>query len=141
MTADDLPQPGGVPLDRPFYGAPYGEAVRRFWRRYTQFRGRSSRAEFWWWFLTAWAIDLVLLLVPQIFDQSAPLGESQVGSYLFVLWTLVAIIGNLALGARRLHDANLSGLWQLLYIVPFLGQVAVWVMCLLPPRESGSRFD
>ncbi|WFR67259.1 DUF805 domain-containing protein [Curtobacterium flaccumfaciens] len=65
--SDDSVQPGGVALRDPFYGAPFAEAVRRFWRKYTVFTGRASRAEFWWWWITSFAIGLVLQLVPQVF--------------------------------------------------------------------------
>jgi uncharacterized membrane protein YhaH (DUF805 family) len=141
VTDDDLPQPGGVPLRDPFPGAPFGEAFRRFWRKYTMFRGRASRAEYWWWWLTSWAVSLVLLLVPQIFQPNAPVGESPVGSYLLVLWFLVVLVGNLSLGARRLHDINASAYWLIALIVPVLGEILIWVMALLPSNPKGARFD
>ena len=67
MSNDSL-QPGGVALRDPFYGAPFVEAVRRFWRKYTVFTGRASRAEFWWWWITSFAVGLVGLssLVPMV---------------------------------------------------------------------------
>lgn len=141
MTDDDLVQPGGVALHDPFYGAPFPEAVRRFWRKYTVFTGRASRAEFWWWWLTSLAAFLVLQLVPQVFTPNSPLFENQVGAYLGVLWAIVTLIGSLAVGARRLHDANLSGFWQFLHVLPFLGSLVLFVMFLLPPNPKGTRFD
>ncbi|MFS0728453.1 DUF805 domain-containing protein [Curtobacterium sp. 1P10AnD] len=140
MSNDSL-QPGGVALRDPFYGAPFVEAVRRFWRKYTVFSGRASRAEFWWWWITSFAVGLALQLVPQAFTPDAPLLESPVGSYLFVLWGLATLIGSLALGARRLHDVNLSGFWQFLHVVPGIGSLVVYVLCLLPPNPKGTRFD
>ena len=133
-------EPGGVALREPYYGAPYGEAVRRFVRKYTVFTGRASRAEFWWWWLTSFAVSLVLNLVPVVITQE-PFLESQVGSYLMVLWGLLTLIGSLALGARRLHDANLSGFWQFLHVLPLIGSIVLFVMFLLPPRPKGARFD
>ena len=32
----------------PLPGASFGEAVKRFFQRYAQFRGYASRSEFWW---------------------------------------------------------------------------------------------
>ncbi|WP_412872206.1 DUF805 domain-containing protein [Curtobacterium flaccumfaciens] len=141
MSNDSVVQPGGVALHDPFYGAPFTEAVRRFWRKYTVFTGRASRAEFWWWWLTSFAIGLVLQLVPQVFTPDAPVLENPVGSYLFMLWVLATLIGSLALGARRLHDANLSGFWQFLHVLPGLGSLIVSVLCLLPATPKGARFD
>jgi uncharacterized membrane protein YhaH (DUF805 family) len=105
------------------------------------FTGRASRAEFWWWWLTSFAIGLVLQLVPQVFTPDTPALENPVGSYLFMLWVLATLIGSLALGARRLHDANLSGFWQFLHVLPGLGSLIVYVLCLLPANPKGARFD
>lgn len=141
MSNDSVVQRGGVALHDPFYGAPFTEAVRRFWRKYTVFTGRASRAEFWWWWLTSLAIGLVLQLVPQVFTPDSPVLENPVGSYLFMLWVLATLIGSLGLGARRLHDANLSGFWQFLHVLPGLGSLIVYVLCLLPANPKGARFD
>ncbi len=139
--SNDSVQPGGVALRDPFYGAPFAEAVRRFWRKYTVFTGRASRAEYWWWWLTSFVVGLVLLLVPQLFTPGSPVLENPVGSYLFVLWGLVTLIGSLALGARRLHDAGRSGFWQFLHALPVLGGIVLLVLFLLPPDPKGARFD
>lgn len=139
--SDDSVQPGGVALRDPFYGAPFAEAVRRYWRKYTVFTGRASRAEFWWWWITSFAIGLVLQLVPQAFTPDSPVFENPVGSYLFVLWVLATLIGSLALGARRLHDVNRSGLWQFLHLVVGIGSLVLFVVFLLPPNPKGARFD
>lgn len=141
MTDDDLVQPGGVALHDPFPGAPFPEAVRRFWRKYTVFSGRASRAEFWWWWLTSLAVFLVLQLVPQVFTPNGALFENQVGAYLGVLWVIVSLIGSLALGARRLHDVNMSGFWQFLHVLPILGSLALFIVFLLPSNPRGTRFD
>ena len=140
MSNDNV-QPGGVALRDPCYGAPFAEAVRRFWQKYTVFTGRASRAEFWWWWGTSFVIGLVLQLVPQVFTPNSPVLENPVGSYLFVLWGLVTLVGSLALGARRLHDADRSGFWQFLHVVPVIGSLVLLVMFLLPPSPKGVRFD
>lgn len=139
--SNDTVQPGGVALAAPFPGAPFPEAVRRFWRKYTVFTGRASRSEFWWWWLTSFVVTLVLQLVPQVFTPNSPLLENPVGSYLMVLWVLVTLIGSLSLGARRLHDANLSGFWQFLHVLPGIGSLVLFVLFLLPSNPKGTRFD
>lgn len=139
--SNDSVQPGGVALRDPWYGAPFGGAVRRFWRKYTVFTGRASRSEFWWWSLTSFVVGLALQLVPQLFTPGAPAFENPVGSYLFVLWGLVTLVGSLALGARRLHDANRSGFWQFLHVAFGIGSLVLLVLFLLPSDPKGTRFD
>lgn len=51
--------PSAVPVGQPLYGAPFGAAVRRFWRGYVVFSGRASRSEFWWAFLFVSIIGIV----------------------------------------------------------------------------------
>ena len=46
-----------VPLDKPYYGCSFQEAFLRFWKKYTVFKGRASRSEFWWWVLAAFGIN------------------------------------------------------------------------------------
>ena len=50
----------GTPLSAPLYGATFGQAIARFFKKYATFSGRASRSEFWWFFLFATVIYLVL---------------------------------------------------------------------------------
>ena len=38
------------------------------------------------------------------------------------------LVPALAVGARRLHDTGLSGWWQLLHLVPYLGGLVLLVL-------------
>jgi uncharacterized membrane protein YhaH (DUF805 family) len=145
------PQPQHVPLWAPYYGAPFGEAFVRYWKKYARFDGRASRSEYWWWALIDALVILVLYVVMLL---SAVVGSSvdaegsftpgpgiAVGIILLVAWWLATVIPGLALAARRLHDVDLSGLLLLLLLIPSLGGFAIFVMTLLPPNPRGARFD
>jgi len=55
-----------------------------------------------------------------------------------ILWGLAVLVPSLALGWRRLHDANLSGaLWIIAIFVNIVGLV----FGLLPSNPEGARFD
>jgi len=47
------------PLATP-HGGGAGEAIKRFFQRYAQFRGYASRSEFWWPWLVNFLIGLIL---------------------------------------------------------------------------------
>ncbi|MBT2587603.1 DUF805 domain-containing protein [Arthrobacter sp. ISL-95] len=140
-------QAGEPPLWAPYYGAPIGAAVKRFFKKYTAFSGRASRSEYWWWTLVAALVSVVL----QIFTMSGlsvgvdgdPVYGATfvIGSIVWGLWGLATIIPSIALIIRRLHDGNFSGLFALLLLVPFAGQLAVFIMTLLPSNPAGQRFD
>lgn len=141
-----------VPITQPYYGAPLGAAVRRFWAKYATFRGRASRAEYWWWALIAGVVGLVLEVVGiatgaagSTFNTTTNMATPGPGFAVFVLiavvWGLATLVPSLSLLARRLHDANFSGWFMLLSLVPFAGGIVVLVFTLLPPNPAGARFD
>lgn len=86
-------------------------------QRYIDFKGRSSRPEFWWFFLFV----NVVLIIATVFDGVSPNNspEDIGGAYLFSL--LILTIPTLAVSVRRLHDINRTGWWVLLSIIPLLG--------------------
>lgn len=86
---------------------------------YADFNGRSGREEFWMFVAVYFAIYLILAVLD--------LGM------LAMLFLLALLVPSLAIGARRLHDTNLSGWLQLINIVPVLGQI---VMIVLMVREG-----
>jgi len=80
-------------------------SVKRSFSNYAIFKDRSTRAEFWWWFLFA-AIGATIFGI---------LGAAT-RLPLEPIFSLATLIPGVALGARRLHDINKSGWWQLLWI-------------------------
>jgi uncharacterized membrane protein YhaH (DUF805 family) len=165
MSAPQYPQPqypsqvpgvsaSAPPLWAPYYGAPFGEAVRRVFKKYAAFSGRAGRAEYWWWALVGVVVAVVLNVViaagmetstdsyaGNAYSAPTPGPLSAVGYVLLAVWGLGVVVPSLALTVRRLHDVNLSGWTILLGLVPFLGGLAVLVFTLLPPNPAGQRFD
>jgi uncharacterized membrane protein YhaH (DUF805 family) len=89
--------------------------LRKFW----DFGGRASRAEYWWFVLFN-----VLVTIP----------FALLGPLLFVAG-IVLLLPQLAVGVRRLHDTNRSGWWLALSAlgwIPFVGWIAslglVWLL-------------
>lgn len=113
--------------------APVGPfvAYEQFWLRYVDFRGRSSRAEYWWVFL----INLVLELLFTLGARSTSL-VSDLG----LLYGLAAIIPNLALVVRRLHDSDHRGWWIFIALVPIVGAIVLLVFELLPGTPGPNRY-
>ena len=93
-------------------------SVKDAFNKYGTFSGRSSRSQYWWFFLFSIMaglffsiLDFAILGVDATStDPNEPIG------WFNLLWSLFLIIPSLALASRRLHDVNKSGWWQLLYI-------------------------
>ena len=90
-------------------------------RRLFSFKGRVSRRTYWYSVavhLTIFAIFIGLVLT---FD---PFKWVMVGGgVLYLMWLFATTWMGLALCAKRLHDCNMSGWWQLLTLIPFLGLI------------------
>ena len=53
---------------------------------------------------------------------------------------LALVIPLFAVGARRLHDTNKSGWWQLFALIPLAGWIALAIFFLLPSEQDSNRF-
>ncbi|MFF7681266.1 DUF805 domain-containing protein [Microbacterium sp. NPDC007973] len=139
-----------APLSQPLYGASFGAAVQRFFKKYATFRGRASRSEFWWWILANALVSIVLSVlalltggpaVDEYGQTAAPSGLGFVFYVILLLWGLATFVPHLALIVRRLHDTNRSGFWIFIAFVPLVGGIILFVFELLPSDPRGARFD
>jgi uncharacterized membrane protein YhaH (DUF805 family) len=87
------------------------EAIRHCFVNYANFYGRASRPEFWWFILFL----CIGSAIASVIDWTS-LAVFQIGTF----------VPAIAVGARRLHDTNRSGWWQLLWLAP-LGLIVVIV--------------
>ena len=111
-----------------------GDAFRQFFNRYVQFGGRSNRGEFWYWQLD----NILIALALGILD-SVVFGVDSTG-ILGGLWGLATLIPSFALNARRLHDIDKSGWWQLLGLIPIIGWIILLVWFCRAPAPTPNRF-
>jgi len=98
----------------------FGESIKTCFSGYVNFNGRASRSEFWWWVLFIFVANLVTGII------------SPMLSGLFALATLLP---SLAVTARRLHDINRSGWWQLIGLIPLIGLLVMIYWCIQEPKE------
>ena len=89
-------------------------AITQCLRKYVQFNGRATRAEFWWWILAVAIVSFGLNAFNGFFN--ALVGQSVFG-LLPAIFSLAVLLPNLAVTSRRLHDIGKSGWWQLVWIV------------------------
>ena len=142
---------GDPPLWLPHYGCSLPTAVVRFLKKYATFRGRASRAEYWWAYLATvvvWFGLVIAAVIAGIPGSSTSVdGTWEPGpgyipfSVVMVVFLFGVMVPSIAVAVRRLHDANLSGWFFLLMLVPYVGGLVVLVLTLLPPKPDGARFD
>lgn len=146
MSYGQLPT-GQPPLEQPYYGAPFKEAIIRFVKKAFVYNGRASRSEYWWTALVVGGISIVLNTISTAlsFNTSYDNPGLAIGGLLFSLFQLLVslalLLPSISLTVRRLHDANFSGYFAFLGLFPFLGQIALLVFACLPSVPAGARFD
>jgi uncharacterized membrane protein YhaH (DUF805 family) len=98
------------------------ESIRTCFSKYADFNGCASRPEYWWWILFNVVVSGVLY---------------RTNVWLDSVFTLATFLPTIAVTARRLHDTNRSGWWQLLTFVPLIGWIVliIWY-CQGPVRPS-----
>lgn len=113
-------------------------AVRNFFRKFAQFRGRASRSEYWWIFLIELIISFVWFLGYLVSSFSSQLQILTVFLALAsVIYGLVIFVPRTSLTIRRLHDANISGWAIAICYLPIVGLI----MCALPSDPRGASYD
>lgn len=105
-------RPNFVPsINQPAYGCSMREAFLRFWKKALDFKGRTSRSEFWWWMLC----DLLIIIAASLAIAAlyGSIGGSGFPIAIFgkfpLIWKMATIIPFIALSIRRLHDCGHSG--------------------------------
>lgn len=96
-------------------------------KRYAQFSGRASRREFWGFALFSVVAALAILFVAGIMLEIDE-GLSIVLVNLYWIFVIALYIPSLSVSVRRLHDTGKSGWWNLISVIPFIGQI--WLIVL-----------
>ena len=95
----------------------FQNAVGLGFQHYFDFKGRSTRSEYWWWLLFVVLAGIALTIV----DMGIGTFNYESGDGLLSgLFKLATLIPGLALGARRLHDINKSAWWLLMWFILWL---------------------
>ncbi|MGN0016868.1 MAG: DUF805 domain-containing protein [Candidatus Avelusimicrobium sp.] len=120
-------------------------------KRAFDFEGRASRQEFWLYFLcliaafTAAVFAVMALTVTScaffVDEAGAQQGCGWIGVFIALplVWLGFPIL-LMGTGARRLHDSDKSGWWQLLCLIPSIGLLIMIILMTLPGIKGENRF-
>ena len=99
----------------------FSESIQTCFRKYATFEGLASRSEYWWFALFCFLAGCVLNVI-----------NPKLGG----VFNLITLLPSLAVGARRLHETDRSGWWQLLWFVPVIGWIVLIVFLAQEPRAN-----
>lgn len=94
-------------------------------KKYVDFDGRASKAEFWWFFLFQIIVIVVL---------------SMLLSLLGSLASLALLLPALGVGVRRLHDIGKSGWWILIGLIPLIGWLIAIYWAIQPSQPETNNW-
>jgi len=97
--------------------------------RYADFRGRSTRSEFWLFYLLLFLVTLACVCLGVVIDSATDVSGNEVMFVVLNVVYLAVTVPWFAAMIRRLHDVDKSGWWLLAAFIPF-GIVALlnfWV--------------
>ena len=103
----------------------FGDAIKINFSKYVDFSGRAARPEFWWFLLFLFLANVVLGLVSNAVS---------------LIFSLATLLPSLAVGARRLHDTNRSGWWQLIGLIPLIGIIVLIVFWAQEGEAEDNQF-
>ena len=106
-------------------------------KKYAVFSGRSQRSEYWFFVL----FYLIIYIVLAVLD--ALLGTIQSGTQVGLLsgvFSLAMIVPSIAVAARRLHDTDRSGWWQLLVLIPLIGVIVLIVFLAQDTKPGENKY-
>lgn len=110
------------------------EAIKSAFANYANFNGRASRSEYWWFFLFTVLVNLALEVANGPMDDP-PLVGALVGAAI----SLAILVPSLAVAARRLHDVNRSGWWQLISLT-IIGIIPLLYWLIKKGTDGPNRF-
>lgn len=119
-------------------------------KKYATFRGRTGRKSFWWFTIISFILGVILFMIDikmgnvigmshaSMYEGTATFGggmRPQIG-LLSGLYGLIIFIPSLSILIRRLHDISRSGWWILVGVIPFIGQLILFLFTLLKSSDD-----
>lgn len=101
------------------------------WENTFNYKGRASRSEYWYFAL--FNAVVYALLWTLVFANEAL-------AIVPVLYILVSYLPNLSVTARRMHDLNKSGWFQLVAFIPFIGPIWLIILCATKGTEGKNTY-
>ena len=110
-------------------------SIKTCFSKFAVFSGRASRSEFWFFVLFGFLggiitviIDVMILGYP--YEENGPIN---------LIFSVALTIPSIAVAARRLHDINKSGWWQLLWIT-IIGGILLIIWHATEGENKKNRF-
>jgi uncharacterized membrane protein YhaH (DUF805 family) len=100
-------------------------------KKYADFSGRASRAEFWCFFLFYIIAEIILQILDSMLNT---------GGILLSIFVLAVFIPSIAVEVRRLHDIGKSGWWLLISLIPIVGIIVLLIWFIKDSQPGTNQY-
>jgi uncharacterized membrane protein YhaH (DUF805 family) len=116
----------------------FGESIKHVFSNMTNFSGRASRSEFWWFYLFIVIVGTILSIIASATgaDSSSGFGVNVITFIIYV----ILVLATLSVSVRRLHDSNKSGWLVLLNLLCCIGPIILIVFWVQPSTEGDNSY-
>ena len=104
-------------------------------KKYSTFKGRSPRKEFWYFYLFTFILGLLTFFIDISIFRKDPEGILFINAF----FSMVTFLPTIAAGCRRLHDVNKSGWWQLITFT-VIGIIPLIIWLASKPTKEKNRY-
>ncbi|HAW32085.1 MAG TPA: DUF805 domain-containing protein [Planctomycetaceae bacterium] len=106
--------------------------------------GRARRLEYWMFTL----FDVIFMILSfvigavlgRVLNLDEAMGGIGLGLTLCLLYMLVVLMPKLSVTVRRLHDTDRSALWLLVFLIPGIGPLVLFVMMILEGTQGPNQY-
>ena len=117
------------------------EAYKKFWKGYVDFKGRSTRSDYWFACSAHLLIFFTWYLLLAVFERMvAETGSSDLFTIgvilllIFFAYGVAAVLPGIALTVRRLRDAGYNWPYIFIPLIPFVG-IFIFIFLLCQPTK------
>lgn len=112
----------------------FTSAIKNFYLKAFKFKGRATRAEFWW-------VELYYLLVFSLFIFLTAITDVPQIMGCGGVFLVVHIIPMLSLQVRRFHDIGYSAWSLLFYAIPYIGSLICLFLFAWPGDKYANAYE
>lgn len=110
----------------------FTNAIKNFYLKAFKFKGRATRAEYWW-------VELYNILAIALLVYISTLKDSLI--VLLLIFILINAIPTLSLKVRRFHDIGYSAWSLLIYMIPYIGGLLCLFLFAWPGDKHANGYE
>ena len=105
----------------------YFQYYTNAFKQYAVFTGRTTRPEYWYFFLFNVIISVILNLIDK-------------HGFLSMICMMAVMLPAIGIGIRRLHDIGKSGWWLLISFIPIIGTIILLVFLATEGQTGKNQY-